>query len=139
MEREDIGDAELVAELHALRAWVEHVEGSVVASTDGMLIAFDLGAAETFMVEPATLAALAAVNLGLSQRIADTASHGDFSQTLIRATFGIVVTYAVGDGALLSVLAKPEVDLDKLQRVIHQVLPRVVRLLEDAARATPLS
>ena len=58
------------------------VEGSIVATTDGLVIAHDLGASETYGVEPDGVAALAAVSLGLSQRIADTASHGDLRETV---------------------------------------------------------
>src|SRR5258705_13081189 len=78
----------VVAELHGLRGRVTDIQGSIVATTDGMVIAHDLGEAETFGIEPEGVAALSAVNLGLSQRIADTASHGELRQTVIRGAFG---------------------------------------------------
>ena len=84
--------AEVLSELRGLRARLAHVEGSVVATTEGMVIAHDLGASETYGVEPEGVAALSAVNLGLSQRIVDTASHGDLQETIIRGAFGQVVT-----------------------------------------------
>ena len=63
----------------------------------GKLFAF-----ETYGIEPSGVAALAAVSLGISQRIADTASHGDLRETVITGSFGQVVTYPAGDRALLT-------------------------------------
>ena len=60
-----------------LRSRVAEIQGSIVATTDGLVIAHDLGDAETYGVQPEGVAALSAVNLGLSQRITDTASHGE--------------------------------------------------------------
>jgi predicted regulator of Ras-like GTPase activity (Roadblock/LC7/MglB family) len=109
-----------------------HIEGSVVATTDGMVIAHDLGASETYGVEPEGVAALSAVNLGLSQRIADSASHGDLQETVIRGAFGQVVTYAAGDRALLTVLVRSSAELGGLHTAARQVADRVATLLADA-------
>lgn len=98
--------AEVVAQLRDLRARVERVEGSVVATSDGLVIAHDLGVAETYGVEPSGLAALAAVNLSLSLRIADTASHGDLRESVVCGTLGLAATYPVGERALLAVLVR---------------------------------
>jgi predicted regulator of Ras-like GTPase activity (Roadblock/LC7/MglB family) len=123
--------AEVLGELHGLRSRVPQVEGSVVATTDGMVVAHDLGASETYGVEPEGVAALSAVNLGLSQRISDTASHGDLQETVIRGSFGQVVTYAAGDRALLTVLVRSDCDLEKLHTDARGVADRVATLLAD--------
>jgi uncharacterized protein len=123
--------AEVLAELHGLRARVDNIEGSVVATTDGMVIAHDLGASETYGVEPEGVAALSAVNLGLSQRIADSASHGDLQETVIRAAFGQVVTYAAGDRALLTILVRSSSELGPVHGLARQVAERVAFLLAD--------
>jgi uncharacterized protein len=125
--------AEVLSELRGLRARLAHVEGSVVATTDGMVIATDLGASETYGVEPEGLAALSAVNLGLSQRIVDTASHGDLQETIIRGAFGQVVTYAAGDRALLTVLIRSTADLGGLHTVAREVAGRVATILVEGA------
>ena len=124
--------AEVLGELHGLRTRVPQVEGSVVATTDGMVIAHDLGASETYGVEPEGVAALSAVNLGLSQRIADTASHGDLQETVIRGSFGHVVTYAAGDRALLTVLVRSSGELGTLRPAAREVADRVGLLLAGA-------
>lgn len=123
--------AEVLGELHGLRTRIPQVEGSVVATTDGMVIAHDLGASEAYGVEPEGVAALSAVNLGLSQRITDTASHGDLQETVIRGAFGHVITYAAGDRALLTVLVRSECDLETLHKDARRVADRVASLLAD--------
>jgi hypothetical protein len=124
--------AEILPELRAMRDDIYQIEGSIVATTDGMVIAHDLGATETYGVEPEGVAALSAVNLGLSQRIADTASHGNLQETVVRGSFGQVLTYPAGSRALLTVLVKPDVNVEGLHRLARRVAERVAELLADS-------
>jgi predicted regulator of Ras-like GTPase activity (Roadblock/LC7/MglB family) len=119
----------VLAELHGLRGRMRDIQGSVVATTDGLVIAHDLGEAETFGVEPEGVAALSAVNLGLSQRIADTASHGDLRQTVIRGEFGQVITCAAGERALLTVLVRSADDIDGLHHHTRELAERLAAML----------
>ncbi len=128
----DTARADVLAELHAMRGDFGQIEGSIVATTDGMIIAHDLGATETYGVEPEGVAALSAVNLGLSQRIADTASHGHLLETVIRGSFGQVATYPAGNRALLTLLIKAGAETDGLNLVARQVADRVAELLSDS-------
>jgi len=131
---EGSGDAraQVLAELHRLRGRIAEVQGSIVATTDGLVIAHDLGDAETFGVQPEGVAALSAVNLGLSQRITDTASHGDLILTVIQGAFGQVLTCAAGDRALLSVLVRSSAEVPGLAADTRSVADRVGVLLVDA-------
>jgi predicted regulator of Ras-like GTPase activity (Roadblock/LC7/MglB family) len=122
----------VLAELRDLRTRAAEIEGSIVATTDGMVIAHDLGATETYGIEPEGVAALAAVNLGLSQRIADTASHGELQETVIRGSFGQVLTYAAGDRALLTVLVRSSADVAPLHTDARATASRIAGLLDDA-------
>ena len=128
----DTARDEVLAELHAMRSDIHQIEGSIVATTDGMVIAHDLGATETYGVEPEGVAALSAVNLGLSQRIADTASHGQLLETVVRGSFGQVATYPAGSRALLTVLVKAGAEVDGLHVIARRVADRVAELLSDA-------
>ena len=121
--------AEVLSELRGLRARLSHVEGSVVASTDGMIIAHDLGATETYGVVPEGVAAFAAANLSLSQQIANSASHGDLQETVIRSAYGQVVTYTAGERALLTVLVRATADVGGLRADAREVADRVATLL----------
>lgn len=124
--------AEVVAELQAMRSAIPHVEGSVVATTDGLVIAHDLGSTETYGIEPEGVAALAAVNLGLSQRIIDSASHGQLRETVVRGAFGQVVTYPAGNRALLTVLVSGTAELVGMHGFARDAAARVAELLNDA-------
>jgi uncharacterized protein len=96
------------------------------------VIAHDLGRSETYGIEPEGVAALSAVNLGLSQRIADTASHGHLRETVVRGAFGQVVTYPVGSRALLTVLVREGADSDELHACARVVADKVSDLLTDS-------
>lgn len=128
---------DVLAELHRLRREVHRIDGSVVATTDGLVIAHDLGTAETYGVEPAGVAALAAVGMGLSQRIADTANHGELRDSVVRGSMGQVVTYAAGERALLAVLVSSLGDLTSLHAYAPQLVQRLVALLAQDQVAMP--
>jgi predicted regulator of Ras-like GTPase activity (Roadblock/LC7/MglB family) len=123
---------EVLTLLQGLRARRSEIEGSIIATTDGMVVAHDLGATETYGIEPEGVAALAAVNLGLSQRISDTASHGLLQETVVRGAFGSVITYAAGDRALLTVLAGSAADLEALHADARLVATAVAAALTHA-------
>ncbi|HLT12054.1 MAG TPA: roadblock/LC7 domain-containing protein [Micromonosporaceae bacterium] len=124
--------AQVLAELQGLRQRVDRVAGSVVATCDGIVIAHDLGAAETYGVEPSGVAALAAVGLGLSQRMTDTASHGELLETVIRGRLGQVMTYAAGERALLTVLVRGSGEPEGLYEEARRVAARVADALVDS-------
>jgi len=128
----DTARSDVLAQLQAMRADHAHIEGSIVATTDGLVIAHDLGHSETFGIEPEGVAALAAVNLGLSQRISDTASHGHLQETVVRGLYGHVVTYPAGGRALLTVLVRDGVDLEALHLQARRVADRVADMLSDS-------
>ncbi|NDU73233.1 hypothetical protein GWI34_11390 [Actinomadura sp. DSM 109109] len=100
----------VTAELRSLRARVPRLDGSLVASVDGLLIAHDLAGS----VEPAGMAAVTATGLSLAHRIAQTAHGGAFHEVVIRGVDGYVVIYAAGPTASLTVLAGPDVNVGRL-------------------------
>ncbi|SNS64374.1 roadblock/LC7 domain-containing protein [Actinomadura mexicana] len=100
----------VAAELRSLRARVPQLNGSLVASVDGLLIAHDLPGS----VEPAGMAAVTATGLSLAHRIAQTAHGGAFHEVVIRGVDGYVVIYAAGPTASLTVLADPDVNVGRL-------------------------
>ncbi|MEU7142531.1 roadblock/LC7 domain-containing protein [Nocardia sp. NPDC046473] len=102
-------NAAVLAELTALRERVPRLTGTVVASSDGLLVAHDLPA----HIEPAGMAALAAAQLSLSYRLAITANGGGFHEVVVHGTEGHVVVYAAG-WTSLTVLAGPEVNVGRL-------------------------
>ncbi|MBU3065268.1 roadblock/LC7 domain-containing protein [Nocardia sp. NEAU-G5] len=102
-------NAVVLAELKALRDRIPQLTGTLVASSDGLLIAHDLPS----HIEPSTMAAMAASQLALSHRLATTAHGGGFQEVVVRGTGGHVVVYAAGWASLI-VLASPEVNVGRL-------------------------
>jgi predicted regulator of Ras-like GTPase activity (Roadblock/LC7/MglB family) len=123
--------AAVLDELRRLRGRLPFVDGSIVASTDGLIIAHDISATQAYGVEPEGVAALSAVNLGLSQRVVDTANHGTLRETIIRGTFGQVVTYPAGERALLTVIVGDTTDVEELHGPARQSANRVCALLAE--------
>jgi predicted regulator of Ras-like GTPase activity (Roadblock/LC7/MglB family) len=123
--------AAVLDELQRLRGQLDFIDGSIVASTDGLTIAHDLSATEVYGVEPDGVAALSAVNLGLSQRVVDTANHGLLRETIIRGTFGQVVTYPAGERALLTVIVGDSADIEVLHGPARQSASRISALLAE--------
>ncbi|MFF3566773.1 roadblock/LC7 domain-containing protein [Nocardia jiangxiensis] len=102
-------NAAVLAELKALRDRVPQLTGTLVASSDGLLVAHDLPE----HLEPSTMAAMAASQLALSHRLATTAHGGGFHEVVVRGTGGHVVVYAAG-WTSLTVLASAEVNVGRL-------------------------
>ncbi|GGK55033.1 roadblock/LC7 domain-containing protein [Nocardia camponoti] len=99
----------VLAELRALRERIPRITGSLVASSDGLLIEHDLPP----NIEPTSMAALAATQLSLSYRLATTAHGGGFDEVVVHGTEGQVVIYAAGYTSL-TVLAGPDVNVGRL-------------------------
>ena len=121
---------EVLTEIRALRDRVRFVSGSLVSRADGLLIAHD-----THGVQPEGMAALSATTLGLSERIAIEAGHGRFQESLVRGTYGYVVTYAAGVYAVLTVLATAETNLGRLHLEARALADRIGSLVDAAEGA----
>ncbi|WP_307797090.1 roadblock/LC7 domain-containing protein [Actinomadura barringtoniae] len=124
-------DSAVVAELATLRERVAGLVGSLVASSDGLLIAHDLPVS----IEPAGMAALTASGLALSHRITNTAHGGAFHEVVIRGVDGYVVIYSAGITASLTVLAAPDVNVGRLHLESRPVARRIAERLAFTAVA----
>ncbi|WP_460725603.1 roadblock/LC7 domain-containing protein [Nocardia heshunensis] len=116
-------------ELKALRDRVPQLIGTLVASTDGLLIAHDLPP----NIEPAGMAALTAAQLSLSHRLAATANGGGFHEVVVHGEGGDVVIYAVGWTASLTVLTGPGANIGRL----HLESRPAARTIADQLAAAP--
>ncbi|WP_433682798.1 roadblock/LC7 domain-containing protein [Nocardia sp. CA-119907] len=120
-------NAVVLAELKALRDRLPRVTGSLVASSDGLLVAHDLPPD----IEPTRMAALASAQLSLSYQLAATAHGGGFHEVVVHGSGGHVVIYAAGWSSLM-VLAGPEVNVGRL----HLESRPVARAIADHLTAT---
>ncbi|MGI5218566.1 roadblock/LC7 domain-containing protein [Nocardia sp. CA-290969] len=118
-------------ELAGLRARVPGLIGTLVASSDGLLVTHDL----PDRIEPTGMAALAAAQLSLSERIAGVAHGGGFQEVVVDGSHGHVVIYAAG-WASLTVLAGPEVNIGRLHLESRPAARRIAGHLAGVARET---
>lgn len=118
-------EQDVLAELGRLRHKLPQVQGLLVASADGLLVAEDAAG-----VEAETMAAMSAAYLGLAQQIAKGADYGEFQETVTRASGGYVATFAAGTHALLTVLADAGINLGLLHHEARPVATRVGELVE---------
>jgi predicted regulator of Ras-like GTPase activity (Roadblock/LC7/MglB family) len=100
----------LMQRLRLLKSSSHGVEASAVVSVDGLTIASDLPRD----VEEDRVSAMTAAMLSLGERIAGELQRGSPEQVYIRGSQGFVVLMAVGEGAVLTVLARPETKLGLL-------------------------
>jgi predicted regulator of Ras-like GTPase activity (Roadblock/LC7/MglB family) len=117
----------LLAVLRELRDKVPKLNGSLVASKDGFLIACDLPDG----IEADGMAAITATGLSLSDCVAGTASEGEFEEVVIRNGGGHVVIYAAGPSAALAVLAAPDVSVGRLHLEARPAARAIARLRSD--------
>ncbi len=96
----------MVDRLRDLQASTPDVEASAVVSVDGLVIASNLPAD----VEEDRVSMSAAM-LSLGERIASELRRGTLDQVYIRGDHGYIILSAVGEEAVLTVLARPEAKL----------------------------
>ena len=92
----------MVDRLRDLQASTSDVEASAVVSVDGLIMASALPAA----VEEDRVSAMSAAMLSLGERIAGELRRGVLDQVYIKGNHGYVLLTAVGQEAVLTVLAR---------------------------------
>jgi len=97
----------MVDRLRDLHASSPDVEGSAIVSVDGLSIASALHQE----VEEDRVSAMSAAMLSLGERIASELGRGVLEQVYIRGENGYVLLMAVGEEAVLTVMARKEAKL----------------------------
>lgn len=97
----------MVSRLRDLQASTPDIEASAVVSVDGLIMASALPAD----VEEDRVSAMSAAMLSLGERIASELGRGALEQVYIRGTGGYVFLSAVGEEAVLTVLARKDAKL----------------------------
>jgi predicted regulator of Ras-like GTPase activity (Roadblock/LC7/MglB family) len=105
MDRQSVDS--MVSRLRELQANTPDVEASAVVSVDGLTIAASLPAS----VEEDRVSAMSAAMLSLGERIAGELGRGGLDQVYIHGNEGYVLLSAVGQDAVLTVLARKEAKL----------------------------
>jgi predicted regulator of Ras-like GTPase activity (Roadblock/LC7/MglB family) len=92
----------MVDRLRDLQAGTPDIEASAVVSVDGLIMASSLPSG----VDEDRISAMSAAMLSLGDRIASELQRGQLNQVYIRGTNGIIVLMAVGEDAVLTVMAR---------------------------------
>ena len=115
-------------ELDGLRSSLAGVDGCVVATSDGLLVAHTYDGEEKSQI-----AALIATLVGLARHAVHVNGRGSLLEAAVRGTSGYRAVYAVGEGAVLAVLGRSDLNIALLQ---HKTRPVVARLAELAGGFT---
>ncbi len=98
---------QMVGRLKDLQVSTPDIEASAVVSVDGLIIASALPPD----VEEDRVSAMSAAMLSLGERIAGELGRGVLDQVYIRGANGYVILSAVGEEAVLTVLARKDAKL----------------------------
>ena len=115
----------LVGRLHDLQASTPDVEASAIVSVDGLTIASALPSD----VEEDRVSAMTAAMLSLGERIAGELGRGSLEQVYIRGKKGFVILMAVGEHAVLTVLARDQAKLGLLFLDMRRAAEDLAKLL----------
>jgi predicted regulator of Ras-like GTPase activity (Roadblock/LC7/MglB family) len=98
---------QMIERLRDLQASSPAVEAAAVVSVDGLSMASSMPAS----VEEDRVAAMSAAMLSLGERIASELGRGSLEQVYIKGQKGYVILMAVGEEAVLTVLAREDAKL----------------------------
>jgi uncharacterized protein len=97
----------IIERMRDMRASSPDIEASAVVSVDGLTIASDLPAT----TEEDRVSAMSAAMLSLGERIESELGRGGLDQVYVRGDTGYVLLNAVGEEAVLTVLARRDAKL----------------------------
>ena len=115
----------LVDRLRDLQASSPDVEGSAIVSVDGLSIASALHQE----IEEDRVSAMSAAMLSLGERIASELGRGILEQVYIRGENGYVLLMAVGEEAVLTVMARKEAKLGLILLDMKRAVQDLVSLI----------
>jgi predicted regulator of Ras-like GTPase activity (Roadblock/LC7/MglB family) len=116
---------QMVARLKDLQVSTPDVEASALVSVDGLIIASALPPD----VEEDRVSAMSAAMLSLGERIAGELDRGVLDQVYVRGANGYVILSAVGEEAVLTVLARKEAKLGLVFLDMRRVAEDLGRLI----------
>jgi uncharacterized protein len=127
-------DPAVLDELGHLRDRLPELSSSVLATTDGMVVAHDAHG-----IEPDSLAALAAAHLALARRFAHAVDQGDLRESVVECDAGYITSYAAGPNALLTLVTSGSANLAMVHLEARRCVRRLVSMLtvEVAAEVPP--
>ncbi|GAB1422327.1 roadblock/LC7 domain-containing protein [Anaerolineales bacterium] len=114
---------QLMDRLRDLQASTGDIEAAAIVSVDGLSMASALPAG----IEEDRVSAMSAAMLSLGERIASELGRGELAQVNVKGSNGYVILTAVGEEAVLTVLARKDAKLGL-------ILLDVTRAVEDLSK-----
>jgi len=115
----------MVDRLRDLQAGTPDIEASAIVSVDGLIMASSLPAD----VDEDRISAMSAAMISLGDRIASELGRGELDQVYIKGSDGIIVLMAVGEDAVLTVLARSRAKLGLIFLDMKRAVTDLERLL----------
>jgi uncharacterized protein len=116
---------QLVERLRDLQASTGDIEAAAIVSVDGLSMASVLPSS----VEEDRVSAMSAAMLSLGERIASELGRGGLQQVNVRGHNGYVILTAVGEEAVLTVLARKDARLGLILLEVTRTVDALARLL----------
>src|SRR3954470_24965806 len=117
-------DPAVLSELGRLRSRVPELARSVLATTDGLVVAHD-----AHDIEPDSIVALAAAHLALARRFAHAVNHGDLRESVVECDRGYIASYTAGPNALLTLVTSKNANLALVHLEARRAVRRLVKIL----------
>ncbi len=117
---DDSPEERIRQELRGLRDQVVGVYGSMVATSDGFLVAHDIP-----RLEPTRIAALVATTLGRARQATETTGRGRFRESVARGSEGYLAVFAAGDSAVVAVIGTNELNIGMLHLQTRDLIKRI--------------
>ena len=125
-------DPAVLEELDRLRGRVQELSGSVLATTDGLVVAHDAHG-----IEPDSIAALAAAHLALARRFAHAVNHGELRESVVECDRGYITSYTAGPNALLTLVTTGDANLAMVHLEARRCVRRLTRILRVENKPAP--
>ncbi len=115
----------MIERLRGLQVSSPSIEAAIVVSVDGLSMASSMPAD----VEEDRVAAMSAAMLSLGERIASELGRGTLDQVYIKGEKGYVVLMAIGEEAVLTVLARGDAKLGLIFLDMNRAVEDLVKML----------
>jgi predicted regulator of Ras-like GTPase activity (Roadblock/LC7/MglB family) len=115
----------MVERLQDMQAGTPDIEASAVVSVDGLIMASSLPNS----VDEDRISAMSAAMLSLGDRIASELERGQLNEVYIRGTNGIIILMAVGEEAVLTVMARNKAKLGLIFLEMRRATADLVQLI----------
>jgi uncharacterized protein len=110
----------VLRELRSLRDSVAGIQGSLVTTSDGLLVTHDISG-----MEPSKIAAIVATTLGLASQATLATGRGPFREAVARGSDGYLVAYAAGPSAVIAVIGDTGLNVGMLHYEMRDMVGRI--------------